>query len=85
MWGVVASAVIASAAGAYNASRSNISALQQHTQRKVDDLAREIAEHKLRMAAEHRKTIRQANVLTVLLLAFIVTATVGILQLFGVV
>ena len=83
-WGVMAAALAASA-GSYSAmaqARAGAYAGHKAPEPDLEQLARQ---HRARMEAETAKTLRDAKVGTILLLALFATVAIGIGQLCGVI
>ena len=99
MWWLMASAVATSAAGAYSAQQQAIAEQRRQFEMSRGDmkpwreagksagpnLERLAAEHRARMGADTAKTLRDAKIGTILLLALFVTVAIGIGQLCGVI
>lgn len=85
MWTTVACAVVGAYSSSYAASRQAKArdGLNVSVARKPDPLPQLVAEHKARMERMHRQTMRSAQAGTLALLALVLTAGYGLLQLFG--
>jgi hypothetical protein len=86
MWMTVACAAVGAYSSAYAASRQAKArgGLNVSTSRKPDLLPQLVAEHKARMERMHRQTMWGARIGTAALLALVLAATCGLMQLFGV-